>query len=181
VKGREQSGLAEWFRDVHRSVASILEGLGVTMSWMFRRPITIQYPDKIDKPVQEMLPEGYRGVLEVDVRLCTGCLLCSKTCPITCIDLEVSKNEAGGRDITRFDIDISRCMYCGLCSEACASGALAHTPEFEASSPDIRQLNLHFVTAPVPVAKAKAEDTPERAKPGSIVKHLIPGFGRRKP
>jgi len=179
VTAGRPSGLSGWLHDVSRAVSSVLAGLAVTMSWMFRRPVTLQYPDKLEKPIHELLPEGYRGILEVDVALCTGCLLCEKTCPITCITIDVQKNEAGGRDLHRFDIDVARCMYCGLCSEMCNSGALAHTREFEAAAPSLDDLQLHFVTTPVPVAKAKAAEEIQRAPLGAIVKSVLPGFGRR--
>jgi len=168
-----------WLRNVERSVLSILDGLAVTLSWTFRRPVTLQYPDKLEQRTQDALPPGYRGILEVDLRLCTGCLLCEKTCPIACIDVAVEKNAAGGRDLTRFDIDISRCMYCGLCSEPCPSGAIAHSAEFEATAASIDDLTLHFVRSPVPVARPKASETIERAPRGSILKDVIKGYGRR--
>lgn len=177
--GAGTGGVRGWFLNVHRAVTSIFEGLSVTMSWMFRRPMTIQYPDKIDKPVQEMLPEGYRGILEVDLRLCTGCLLCEKTCPLQCIDVGVEKNAAGGRDLTRFDIDIARCMYCGLCTEACSFGALQHTTQFEGSASRIDDLTLHFLSSPVPVARHKAGEAPPRLPRGSILKGVIPAHGSR--
>jgi formate hydrogenlyase subunit 6/NADH:ubiquinone oxidoreductase subunit I len=181
VKQGPGRGLATYIGNVIRSATSTFEGLAVTMSWMFRRPLTIQYPNKIDKPVQEMLPDTYRGVLEADVSRCSGCLLCARACPVNAIVLEVGKNtETGGREITRFDIDIGLCMYCGLCAEQCAFDSLAHTTEFEATTPCRDDLVLHFVTTPVPVSRNKAGEGPARAKKGSIVTGLIPSFGRRK-
>jgi len=173
-----RSGLREYFANIWRTVASIFEGLSVTMSWMFRRPATIQYPDKIAEPVQEMLPESYRGVLEVDLQRCIACLLCQRTCPIDCIQIKVEKNpETGVREITRFDIDMGRCMYCGLCTEVEDCNALLHTTQFEATMPHPDLLVLHFVKEPVPVAK-RATAPPRRA-PGSILAEVMPGFGRR--
>ena len=178
MSDRHRSAFREYFANVWRAVSSIFEGLSVTMSWMFRRPPTIQYPDKIEKPVQEMLPEGYRGVLEVDLARCIGCLLCMRTCPIGCIDVEVTKNpETGGREITRFDIDMGRCMFCGLCTEAEDCDALMHTTQFEATMPHPDQLVLHFVKQPVPVAKRAT--APPRRTPGSILAEILAPFGRR--
>lgn len=174
------SGLRDYFANIWRAAATIFEGLSVTMSWMFRRPLTIQYPDKIEEPVQEMLPEGYRGVLEVDLNRCIGCVLCSRTCPIGCLKIEVRKNpETGVREIVKFDIDIGSCMYCGLCSEACETGALIHTTQFEAALPRAEQLVLHFVKEPVPTAKHKPGEGPERRPAGSILAEVLPEFGRR--
>jgi formate hydrogenlyase subunit 6/NADH:ubiquinone oxidoreductase subunit I len=103
------SRLVGYFAQLGRAIATTFEGLTVTSSWLFRRPSTLQYPDRIEKPVQEMLPESYRGTLEMDLLRCTGCLLCAKACPIDCLGIDVEKNAASGsREIVRFDIDIGR-------------------------------------------------------------------------
>ena len=180
TRRKSRGALFEYFADIGRAIATTFEGLTVTSSWFFRRPLTIQYPDKIEKPVQETLPEGYRGILEVDLQRCTACALCQKTCPIGAVQVKAEKNaETGVREIVRFDIDMGRCMYCGLCSEACKFEALSHTTDFEGveASPD--GLILHFVRKPVPVAKAKAADQPPRRPLGSILAEIVnPCFGR---
>jgi len=170
-------GVRGWVGHIVRTASSILEGLAVTLSWAFRRPYTIQYPDKVEVPVPETLPEAYRGILEVDLRLCTGCLQCEKTCPIQCISISIEKGEDAVRRLTRFDIDISRCMYCGLCSESCAFDALAHSNQFEAARQDISELTLHFVREPVPVARHKAGEAPPRRPRGEILREVLPGLG----
>jgi NADH-quinone oxidoreductase subunit I len=179
VGGRGDALPQGWFRNVQRTVSSIFEGLAITMSWMFRRPITVQYPDKIEAPIQDVLPDAYRGILELDVRLCTGCLLCEKTCPIQCIAIGIEKVEGGGRNLTKFDIDISKCMYCGLCQESCNFDALRHSAEFEATQRSTADLLLHFVSTPQPVAKFKAGEAPARRPRGEILKEVIPGFRDR--
>ncbi len=171
-----------YFRNIRNAVTSTFEGMSVTMSWMFRRPATIQYPDKTAKPVQEMLPDGYRGILEVDLDRCTACLLCQKACPLGCISIEVCKNPVtGGRDMSKFDIDIGLCMYCGLCAEACNFDAIDHTTEFEGTMTSADQLTLHFVKETRPVTKLKASEMAPRKPKGSILAKIIPAFGRRQP
>ena len=168
-----QTSLGNYFGNIIRAATSTFEGLAVTMSWMFRRPMTIQYPDKIDRPLQETLPEGYRGLLEADLSLCIGCGLCEKTCPIGCIVTEVVKDATSGqRVITRFDINVIKCMHCGLCSEACNTGALHHTTEFEIAEGSIDTLVNRFVTGdPVPVFKPKkGEDKPQGRPPGEVLR-----------
>ncbi|MBF0245573.1 MAG: NADH-quinone oxidoreductase subunit I, partial [Planctomycetes bacterium] len=68
--------MKQYLSNICKSANSILEGMAVTLSWMFRRPCTVQYPDKLDQTVEASLPENYRGILEVDTSLCTGCLSC---------------------------------------------------------------------------------------------------------
>ncbi len=171
-----------YFRNIRLALSTAFDGMSVTMSYMFRRPLTIQYPDKIDKPVQEMLPESYRGVLEVDMDRCTVCLQCQKICPLGCINIESCKNpETGNREVTKFDIDIGLCMYCGLCAETCNFDALDHTREFEATVTTPDQMILHFVEKPREVTKLKAAEMPVRKHKGSILQKMIPAFGRRHP
>jgi NAD(P)H-quinone oxidoreductase subunit I len=168
----------EYFENILRAITSTFEGLSVTSSWLFRRPQTLQYPDRIDRPVQEQLPEGYRGILEVDLARCSGCLLCARACPIDCITIELAKNKATGtREIKLFDIDIGRCMYCGLCSEACKFDSLCHTPDFEAVTDSPDGLTLHFVREPQPVSKFKAGEGPARRPAGSILAEVAPRSG----
>jgi formate hydrogenlyase subunit 6/NADH:ubiquinone oxidoreductase subunit I len=155
------AAVARYAGNIRSAALSISEGLSVTLSWVFRRPITIQYPDKIEKPVEEMLPERYRGLLEVDLRYCIGCMACMRTCPIDVILVEVAKHpQSGQRMITRFDIDVSKCMFCGLCVEACPTGCLHHTTLFEGTNARVENLVLRFVDAPLEPFKLKKGEEP---------------------
>ncbi len=171
------SAVSQYIGNIWTAATSFYEGLSVTMSWMFRRPMTIQYPDKIDRPIEEQLPERYRGFLEVDIRYCIGCSACMRACPIDCILMEVAKHpESGTRMLTRFDIDVSKCMFCGLCTEVCPTSCLHHTPLFEGTSSHIENLILRFVDTPVvPFKMKKGEENPiDRS--GSIARARIQNF-----
>ena len=138
---------------------ALVEGLAVTFSHLMRAPTTIQYPDKTDIPVPQMLPVRYRGLLEVQMDICTGCKWCERACPIDCIAIDLAKNPESKRiEMTRFDIDMGKCMYCGLCVEACvveSTGAIRHTREFEAAGPTLDSLVFRFVPEhPLPLYKA---------------------------
>ena len=143
---------------------TIFDGMAVTFSHFVRKPSTVQYPDRMPVRVQDTLPFRYRGILEVDLEICTGCLACERACPIDCIVIDVTKDKATkGMVMTRFDIDMAKCMYCGLCSEPCPTGAIHHTPEFEGSDFSLESLIRRFVKDPVVAYKPKkaGEDDPE--------------------
>jgi formate hydrogenlyase subunit 6/NADH:ubiquinone oxidoreductase subunit I len=166
----------EYLAGIGRSIVTLGDGLAVTFSYLLRKPFTIQYPDRTEKPVVAMLPERSRGILEIDLDACTGCTMCAKQCPIDCIHIEVVKDEeTKKRMIKRFDIDVAKCMYCGLCVEACPVSGLRHTKEFEGSVGDVRRLMLSFATKPQPVAKPpkKGEPKPETKPVGSIVREML--------
>ena len=143
---------------------TILDGMAVTFSHLVRRPFTVQYPDRTPIRVQDTLPFRYRGMLEVDLEICTGCLACERACPIDCIVIDVEKDaQTKNMVMTRFDIDMAKCMYCGLCSEPCPTGSIHHTPEFEGSDFSLESLIRRFVKEPVVAYKPKksGEDDPE--------------------
>lgn len=138
--------VTEYFGNIIKAAVSIYHGLAVTFSYMFRKPITIQYPDRTPKPVVDMLPSGFRGILEVDIERCIGCLSCMRRCPLDCIKIATERDpETKVFYITRFDIDVARCMVCGLCSEVCISGAIHHSTEFEASTANVINLVYQYV------------------------------------
>lgn len=152
-----------YFGRIKHAITSIFEGLSVTLSYLLHKPITVQYPDKTEKPFQEMLPERFRGELGFNVKLCSACLACARACPIDCIKIEVEKDpETKQRMMTRFDIDITKCMYCGLCTEPCPTKAIHHTHEFEGSAWDLTGLVKRFITEPVPPAKPEKKEKADK-------------------
>ena len=127
----------------------------MTLAQYFRRPTTVQYPDRTRVPVVDSLPERYRGFLEVDMDICTACKACERDCPINVIAIDVEKR-GGERVMTRFDIDMGKCMYCGICVESCPVPAQAPgdaeptkcirmTREFEGATSDFPSLTFRFV------------------------------------
>jgi NAD(P)H-quinone oxidoreductase subunit I len=160
-----------------RSARSIMDGLAVTLTYFFRPPTTIQYPDRIPRPIVETLPERYRGFLEVDLATCTACKACERDCPIGCIAIDLEK-VGDVRAMTRFDIDMGKCMYCNICVESCpipnqAPGddeitkCIRMTREFEGSTDDFSTLTFRFIrpgdaVIPFKPKKGVVEPTGER-------------------
>ncbi len=145
------------------AATSIFEGMSITFSHFFRTPYTVQYPDRMPIRVQDTLPYRYRGLLEVDLEICTGCLACLRACPIDCIRIDTHKvKETKQTILDRFDIDLAKCMYCGLCSEPCPTGSIHHTREFEGADYSLESLVHRFVKEPTPTYKPKktGEDDP---------------------
>ena len=170
-------------KEVASALGSVWEGMSVTLSYLFRRPITVQYagpdaPPPVGGPVQHLLPSRYRGILEVDLDTCTACQACERACPINVIAIEIEKDPANPKQrvMTRFDIDAGKCMYCGLCVEPCPTGSIQHTREFEGSVRHLPNLVLRFIqpNAPVPTYKPPkgAEAYPRRVL-GEVLKEVL--------
>jgi NADH-quinone oxidoreductase subunit I len=108
----------------------ILGGLRLTFSNIFKRKVTVEYPEQ--KPP---IPPGYRGVptLVKDPEgreKCVSCQLCEFVCPPKAIritpgeipvDAEYANVEKAPKE---FEIDMLRCIYCGLCQEVCPEEAI---------------------------------------------------------
>ena len=154
--------IAAYIRNIVDTASTVFEGMAVTCSHFVRQPSTVQYPDRTDIRVQDALPFRYRGILEVDLEICTGCLACERACPIDCIVIEAPKDKQTKQMLlTRFDIDIAKCMYCGLCSEPCPTGSIHHTPEFEGADYSLESMIRRYVKEPVIAYKPKkVEDDP---------------------
>jgi NADH-quinone oxidoreductase subunit I/NAD(P)H-quinone oxidoreductase subunit I len=160
---------------ITETVKSFWHGLSITLSYLVRRPTTIQYPDRTPMPVRDMLPPRYRGFLEVDASICTGCQACERACPIGVIQINLEKDPANPKQrvVSQFDIDEAKCMFCGLCVEPCPTGSIQHTREFEGSQRNIRNLVFRWADPQQPFPVYKVDKTAEyypRVQLGSLVR-----------
>ncbi|MEJ2023512.1 MAG: NADH-quinone oxidoreductase subunit NuoI [Deltaproteobacteria bacterium] len=109
----------------------LVQGLGVTLTHLFKRNITLEYPEE-----KRELPPRTRAriVLTRDPdgkERCVACFLCAAACPVSCISMDGDENDDGRRYARWFRINFARCIYCGLCEEACPTLAIQLTPYFE--------------------------------------------------
>jgi len=99
----------------------IAKGLRVTFKHLFRRPVTVQYPEQ-----KLHMSRRIRGnELIWDKTKCTGCATCAKTCPQGVIEIVTSVNLVDNKyEVEKYQVDTGYCIQCGLCVEACPYGAL---------------------------------------------------------
>ncbi len=123
----------EFLRRSARNVllAELIEGLAVTLRYMFKRRVTVNYPHE-----KGPLSSRFRGEHALrrypnGEERCIACKLCEAICPALAITIEAEPREDGSRRTTRYDIDMTKCIYCGFCQEACPVDAIVEGPNFE--------------------------------------------------
>jgi len=106
-------------------------GLSVTGRHLFKRKITVQYPE-------EKTPQSYRfrGLHALrrypnGEERCIACKLCEDVCPTLAITIESEQRADGSRRTTRYDIDLTKCIFCGFCEESCPVDSIVETRIFE--------------------------------------------------
>ena len=112
----------------------MLKGLSVTARSLFRRKITINYPE--EKTPQSVRFRGLHALRRYPngEERCIACKLCEAICPAQAITIEAEPRDDGSRRTTRYDIDMVKCIYCGFCQEACPVDAIVEGPNFEFST-----------------------------------------------
>ena len=115
-------------------LTELLSGLGLTLRYMFKRPVTVNYPYE-----KGPLSPRFRGEHALrrypnGEERCIACKLCEAICPALAITIEAEPRADGSRRTTRYDIDMTKCIYCGYCQEACPVDAIVEGPNFEFST-----------------------------------------------
>ncbi len=117
-------------------IPAIFGGMMITIKHLFRKKVTIQYPEQ-----KREFSKVYRGkhILKRDEQgreNCTACGLCAVSCPAEAITMVAAERKKGEEYLYReekyastFEINMLRCIFCGLCEEACPKDAIYLTEE----------------------------------------------------
>ena len=112
-------------------LGELVSGMALTLRYMFRRKVTINYPYE-----KGPLSPRFRGEHALrrypnGEERCIACKLCEAICPAQAITIEAEPRDDDSRRTTRYDIDMTKCIYCGYCEEACPVDAIVEGPNFE--------------------------------------------------
>jgi NADH-quinone oxidoreductase subunit I len=108
-------------------LVELVQGLALTGRHLFKRKITIQYPEE-----KTPISPRFRGLHALrrypnGEERCIACKLCEAVCPALAITIESEQRSDGTRRTTRYDIDLTKCIFCGLCEESCPVDSIVET------------------------------------------------------
>lgn len=161
-------------------VLELVKGLGVTLRTLFKKPVTVQYPEE-KRPVARRF-RGRHELRRYDNGLerCIGCSLCAAACPADAILVIAGENtdeqrfSPGERYAAVYEINMIRCIFCGYCEEACPTNAIVMGPEYEISAftRDAMIYTKEYLLVPPP---PDMPGTPQQTEPGAYPRSIIPG------
>jgi NADH-quinone oxidoreductase subunit I len=123
-------------------VRAVLRAMGATLKNLFRKPVTVHYPDK-----ERQYPSRYRGLLaltydkDTGEENCIGCRLCEYVCPPAVIKVEMLKAEKRNYAKT-FTLELYACEFCELCVQVCPTDAIVMMKSFDMPTADRREMLL---------------------------------------
>jgi NADH-quinone oxidoreductase chain I len=162
-----------YFRELWDGAKSLLTGMGITLGYFFKKPVTVIYPK------ERVQMKRFKGPIAFVVdtekngdHKCIACNACIKTCPSRCMSLVAKKSAVDGkRVLTDFKVNYSLCSLCSLCIDVCPTDALKHDdPNYDMVSLTQRELVMDllkpFVERKTPLTQIPvAEDAPKPAAP----------------
>jgi NADH-quinone oxidoreductase subunit I len=112
-------------------LTELVSGLWVTLTYLFRRKVTLNYPYEKGPLSPRFRGEHVLRRYPNGEERCIACKLCEAICPALAITIEAEPRADGSRRTTRYDIDMTKCIYCGYCQESCPVDAIVQGPNYE--------------------------------------------------
>lgn len=122
----------EYLKEIAIGFWSLITGMEVTLRYMFKKPVTVQYPrEKLEMTKRFRGPIQFVLFDKTGSHNCIGCFLCSNICPSKCYTIEAAKTDGGQKRPTRFEYNVLQCSLCNLCVQVCPTKTLEHSRDYE--------------------------------------------------
>ncbi len=131
-----------YFKELFEGAYSLLSGMGITIRYFFRKPVTVLYPKERISMKRFKGPIAFVKSEKTNDHLCIACNACIKICPSRCMSLVAKKSAVDAkRVLTDFKVNYMLCSLCSLCIDVCPTDALKHDdPNYDMVS--LTQKNL---------------------------------------
>ncbi len=112
-------------------IPAIFSGMIITFKHLFRKKVTIQYPEQTREVSKIWRGQHVLKRDEIGAERCTACGLCAVACPAEAITMVAAERKPGEEHLYReekyaatYEINMLRCIFCGDCEEACPKEAI---------------------------------------------------------
>jgi len=151
-------------------ITPLLQGLKITLAHMFKKPITLQYPD--ERPVVRPTFRGLHALkVSHDRAKCVACYLCPTVCPAKCITVEAGEDAKHDKYAATYEIDLLRCIFCGYCEDACPTEAITLSDNYELNFID-RKGALYTREMLLQPVGPQGAPTPQNTEPGKFTRSV---------
>ncbi len=165
--------MIQYFKEILNGIYSLISGMAVTLSYFFKKPVTVIYPK------ERIAIKRFKGPItftedEKGDHKCISCTACITICPSRCMSLQSGKSAIDSKRIlTDFKVNYMLCSLCSLCIDVCPTDALKHDDEeYDIASFTQKELIMDllepFRQKGTPLTKVpilKPGETPQSAKP----------------
>lgn len=133
-----------YLRSIIEGAIGLLSGMGITLKYFFKKPVTVLYPKERVTITRFKGPISFVVDEKSGDHKCIACNACIKTCPSRCMSLVAKKSAVDGkRVLTDFKVNYMLCSLCSLCIDVCPTDALRHDdPRYDMVS--LTQRDLHM-------------------------------------
>jgi NADH-quinone oxidoreductase subunit I len=126
-------------RDALEGLTALVKGMGITFRYLFRGPVTIEYPEVKRKPSSMFRGRHYLRLWPDGTERCIACRLCEIVCPSQAIYVKPAPNpkdkpiSKSNKYAAEFQINMLRCIFVGDCEEVCPVDCIVLSDEYELS------------------------------------------------